>query len=271
MKKDPAFLFSIEWVHSYFNNGYSNGLNLIPKADTKRIFDRFGISICQNLNVTSGISMRKTEAGIILKYLNETMTVDSFRFFISTSKQPFLCYTELPDETKFITYNTGELQEGKNNNAQILIPRYSDTGQPPYIGVVELFLTDLISKFNEGKIPTYLIQFVAIQTQWQYYVVNRSSKTLLQLSIEGVHSIEFSGPEKVELPNQLQALKFTSGASKIPLSYTNPWQFKLVNTTLNSVQETVETVIVNGLPSPAVDQISFDENGNAISPMLVYI
>lgn len=272
MNKEPALLFSLEWVHSYFNEGYSNGLHLVPEENTGKLFDRFGIHLFKNMNVTSCFSVNNKEAGEILKYLFETMKVNSFRFFISTSKQPFLCYTELPAETKYIKYSTGDFQDRESdNNQRLLNPRYNDTGHPPYVGFVEVLLTDLFKRINDSKLPSYLIQFDAIQTQWQYFIVNRSSKTQLQLSIDGGHSIDFTGPEKVELPSKLQALKFTSGTAKIPLNYSNPRQFKLVNITTNSVKESVESILVNGLPSPAVDQISFDDNGNAISPMLVYI
>lgn len=271
MSTKPKPLFSLKWSHTYFNEGIDNGLSIQPDGYTEKVFQRFGLKIFTDNNISSCFSVTGDETSDTLHYLINTLRVNSFKFKIHSNFDGFLCFTNLPRQTKCITYSTKEYLPELVNSRILLQPSYFQASHAPYIGLFELFLEDIYLILGRKVEVLYEVKYEAIKTQWQYFIINRGKSAIANMSILSNYHIKFEGPIKVELPNKSQALKFTSGSTLIPLNATQPNQFNLVNSNKANEEENSNNYLIKGLPSPSPYKISYDESGTAISSMLVYI
>ncbi len=271
MNTKPKPLFSVKWSHTYFNEGIDNGLSLQPDVYTEKLFQRFGLKIFTDNNVSSCLSITGDATIDTLEYLINTLRVKSFKFQIHSNFDGFLCFTNLPRQTKCISYSTKDFLMELVSSRILLQPSYFQKSHAPYIGIFELFLEDIYLILSKKAEVLYEVKYEAIKTQWQYFIITRGKSAITNMSISSNYHIKFEGPIKVELPNKSQALKFTSGSTLIPLNATQPNQFNLVNSNKDNEEENSNNYLIKGLPSPSPYKISYDDGGTAISPMLVYI
>jgi hypothetical protein len=155
---------------------------------------------------------------------------------------------------------------------------FSENESAPDFGSLIIHFDDIL-KFRADKGYTQFgISFEARSTQWQYYVINKTSIQLDNPAI-GKTDINFTGPQNVVLGNGEQAILFSSGDHLIPLSEIPKYKFDLVNTpaTNDRIQiknKSASKLIYKGLPNPNPERIGITKvNGQnqVSSPIYIYV
>ena len=135
----------------------------------------------------------------------------------------------------------------------------------------------LHSDFQDSS-SKFEIAFNARSTQWNYYVINKSSIKLDHPKIEGKSEIKFEGPFNRVSQTGNKALFFTSGNHLIPLSEIPKFKFNLINESKASAKTAKKTLtsktIYTSLPNPDPGKIDIEEIEKKIivsSSIYVYV
>ncbi|MBL0072307.1 MAG: hypothetical protein IPP34_11095 [Bacteroidetes bacterium] len=163
MNTKPKPLFSVKWSHTYFNEGIDNGLSLQPDVYTEKLFQRFGLKIFTDNNVSSCLSITGDATIDTLEYLINTLRVKSFKFQIHSNFDGFLCFTNLPRQTKCISYSTKDFLMELVSSRILLQPSYFQKSHAPYIGIFELFLEDIYLILSKKAEVLYEVKYEAIK------------------------------------------------------------------------------------------------------------
>ena len=262
-------VFTIQVWHSYFSDGVCKGLQFIPSELTKELVKRYGFL---NRKTVNGFEWYANSTTPLLDYLNSITKATGqtcFEFDIVTNSQLFYTYTDIAQNWKGqFLYSSKQTVPNKEKNTLQLTPTLKE-GNTTVLGKLTLFFDDLTASENSKPAP-YSIQFDARATQWQYYIINRSTKAENNLEIKGKTDITFSTPQEVSIASGEQALLFTS-LSPITLQEKPIYKFNLVST--NSTNTKLSNkIIYKGLPNPDPRNVAIVQNINQLaSPMYVYI
>jgi len=276
MSRGYQSLFGLEVFHSYFQQNICRCLEFNAEADTVKLMKRFRFVIRRKVNGFGLYSDSEQSAEQQFNYIQQATGLDSFSFEIRTTDPDFNFFTELPPDW------VGQMNYD-SNNASLTDGRVQLNEEPDgttgdaYIGRIILRFDDILRFSDQTGYPTFAISYQARATQWQYFVINRSSVPLNEPSISGKGDITFDGPQNVVTAAGEAALLFSSGANLLPLSEQVIYKFDLVNlpssTDGTSGKPLTPRVIIKGLPNPAPQWIGTvkDDTSQLSSPMYVYL
>lgn len=183
--------------------------------------------------------------------------MEGLDFTFHSPQWTFAFYTEQPLDW----VGTRMYDSANADGANVLTETLGALGNPPVAGQIKIRLSDLGEEWK-----TYSICFAARSTQWQYYIINRTSMEMESPVIEGGN---FTGPEKVVTEGGEAALFFSSGSELISLCRRPQVRFDLVDGNRPGSR-----VIRKGLPVPDpgwTRKVNIEGQITACSPMYVYV
>jgi hypothetical protein len=268
-------MFGVLVYHTFFDNSKCNCLHFIPNSQTEKTLRKFGF---RTNPITNGFDLfYKATASIdsVLDYISKTTSQDYFEFNIKSGNPNFILFTALPINWLGQIRYSSQDSKNQNKDGNIKLNETLETKETAsHFGQLKIYFED-IKKQQSSSIPIHFeINFKARETQWQYYVINRSSILLNNPCIAEKGSIQFKGPEKITLQTGEQALLFTSNDTYIPLSEKPKYKFDLINkntSTEYNQKSTNDKIIIKGLPIPDVSRIGIIENNQVASPMYIYL
>lgn len=267
-------LFQMDVFHTYFQQDICRCLAFNADGPTERLMKRFRLLIRRQVN---GIGLYANAAQApeqLFSYITAATGIDSFEFELRTNNPDFNFFTEVP--SNWVGQLLYDSQHCSATADQVVLDQQL-SGNPGTLCMAKVTLrfADILKYRASNGFANFAIQYQARATQWQYFVVNRSSVPLNDPMISGKAAISFEGPENVTLPTGQAALLFSSGQQLIPLSEAPIYQFDLVNRMPASTGSTnSEQVIVKGLPTPVPEWIgkaTDQTNEQLSSPMYVYL
>ncbi|WP_264564003.1 hypothetical protein [Flavobacterium sp. N3904] len=268
-------VFGISVFHTYFENNKCNCLHFTPNGQTEKILRKFGFIINTTANGFDLFYNATSSIDSVLDYISKTTKQDFFDFSIKSSNPNFMLFTALPiNWLGQIIYNSQDAKN-LNNDGTIQLHQTLETKETTLLfGQLKIYFED-IKKYQTGSKPIHFeINFKARETQWQYYIINRSAIPLNNPTIAEKNTIQFDGPEKVTIQTGEQALLFTSNETYIQLSEKPKYKFDLIekNTSDETKQKNTNAkIIIKGLPVPDVSRIAIIENNQVASPMYIYL
>jgi len=278
IQNNYKILFSLEVLHTYFENSICTCLQFIPDAPTSNLINRFGFNIRSNVNGFRFYRNTTKSISEILSYITTVTGLSYFNFKMVSTNREFTAFTDLP--TGWLGQLLFDSQSYSNNTGFVLLKEnFSDQQDITGIGTINIHFEDIL-KYQLGKeVAAFQINFNARSTQWNYYVINRSAVQLNNPTITGKIQIDFEGPKNVTIQSGEAALLFSSGNTLLPLSETPKYMFDLVNNSrLNNEQESTKKssgkIVFKGLPNPDPKQIgltTINDKKQVISPMYVSI
>lgn len=267
-------LFQLDVFHSYFQKDICRCLEFNAEPATEQLMKRFRFLIRKQIN---GIGFyvkggQSTEA--LLSYIENATGQDSFCFQIRSNNPDFNFFTELPPnwvgQLLYDSNNITVLDQQVNLNQEL-----SGNAGTLCMGKVTLRFADILKFSDQTGFANFEIKYQARATQWQYFVINRSSVSFEGLSISGKQNIDFDGPEQVQTAAGEAALLFSSGNNFIPLSEAALYRFDLMNLPLSADGTALAPqIIIKGLPTPIpewIGQVMDKTNEHLSSPMYVYL
>ena len=270
-------VFSLKYMHAYFNDEPTSFLKFIPTANTKNLMDRYNILIN---GLVDGFDLYANTSQTVQDYLNyliNTTQIDSFDFDVITNDALFYNYTDLEiDWQGILAFDSDRSQYDAVTNTFGLEQRLSDPMETSTTATVSISFTDIINAISDYQEANYEISFAVRFTQWRYYIINNSNLTFESLTIDTGDNNFFGEATKETLDNGQEALMFSSGENALPLSATPNYQFNLVaNEQINGVpDQQSKSIVFRGLPNANPNNFNLiKENQETIfvSPMYIYI
>ncbi len=269
-------VFELKIEHHYFDNLLCRDISLQPGPSSQNLMRQFPLRLNQNMNTFEFYVNTTNSMGDYLEYLKTKSETGYLDFEVSVTGQEFFGYTSLPvDQVPSYLYTSSSLLNTEESDVIDLIPDLTDQNPPNIFATIRLHFDDLIAVAE--SIPQYRITFEPRETQWEYYIINRSNLDLANSSISGTDDIQFEGPLKVVLQNGEEALKFSSGDQLLALSEVPKYKFDLLTTPpMNGNDEArLRTKkIFEGLPNPNPLQMNIveaDGSQRVSSPMYIYV
>ncbi|MBC8054177.1 MAG: hypothetical protein H7Y13_14030 [Sphingobacteriaceae bacterium] len=279
MKSNYQLVLSLEVSHSYYENNACSCLEFIPQKATVELQKKYGFRMRYK---TNGFELYANTAGPIVKLLQYIIYVAndaSFEYTITSKDSNFMMFTELPlDQQGSLSYDTGFGQNVYDNEVLTLQEQILNVNTSA-LGSLKISLIDILKCRNIAGAAQMQINYTARATQWQYYVINKSSVQLNNPAVAGTPDIIFDGPAAVTIATGQAALLFTSGSNLIPLTDYPKYKFDLVNNSsvalgTKSSQRKAGKVIFKGLPNPQPSRIGsvvVNGKGQLSSPIYLYI
>lgn len=268
-------LFKISITHSYFANGVCRGLSFTPGSLTVQLLNRFTLKYRPVPDGFEWYADTKASAESFLKGLTQASGEFYFEFDME-AVESFYSYTVMPGEGMQPLLYSSRKAKPQENGVNLLTPE-TVAGTGRIFGKLVIFFSDIIKLADKGLPAKFEIAFSAKQTQWQYYIINRSAIVVDNPAITGKPAVRFTGPAGVTSPSGEQAMLFTSGNTLLPLSEKPVYSFNLVSASGNNSQagdKPPERIIYRGLPNPVPGHTGHaigDDPGVLSSPMFVYI
>lgn len=268
------YLFQLDVYHSYFQKGLCSCLVFKPEIETKHLMERFGFIIKSKINGIGFYINGPQSPEQLLGDIERATGENSFCFEMISNNPDFNLFTELPPNwVGQLLYDSSDslvLDHKVKLNQQLSVN--DDT---MFLGKVTLRFADILKFSDQTGFANFDIQYQARATQWQYFVINRSSVLLNAPSISGKGPIDFDGPQHVVTEAGEAALLFSSGSNLIPLSETPIHKFDLLNHPVSSDNRSLPPqIIIKGLPMPNpkwVGKVTGKTNEYLSSPMYVYL
>lgn len=280
MQTDFQILFSVKVAHSYFENDICNCLQFVPGVDTEKILNRFKFRIKNKINGFELYSDSEKATPALLDYIQKVSGRDYFDFSIYNTNTDFAFFTELPVNWLWqMEYNSHDRLNDHEGESIILHLTLTEQNVSPVTGTLKIYFDDIINPVSKYAPVNYTISLKARSTQWQYYIINKSSLPLGNLSIGGKNNIVFKGPENVRLENGEDSLFFYSDRSDLPLSQVPINKFDLLNTVNGSAagitkNKSSSSIIFKGLPTPEPSNIGtvvVNGKNQITSSMYIYL
>lgn len=248
-------LFQLDVFHSYFQKGICSCLEFKQEIETASLLNRFGLVIRNHSNGIGLYADGHQSLERLLGDIEGATGQHSFRFGIRSNNPYFKVITELPPnwEGQFLydSNNSSLLDHKVNLNQQLSV-----NDGTLCMGKVTVHFADILKFSDQNEFANFCIQYQARATQWQYFIINRSSFPLNAPSILGKDSFYFEEPKHVITVNGEAALLFSSGNNLIPLSEIPIHQFDLVDYPVSSDNGNIPPrIIIRGLPTPNPEQI----------------
>lgn len=279
MKSNYKLILGLEVNHSYYENNVCNCLKFIPSKATAELQKKYSFIIRYQTNGFELYANTIKPAGEFLQYIIKVSEDAFFEYTITSNDSNFSLFTELPvNQQGSLNYDTGFKQnlydkEVLSLQAQIL------QANTLALGSLKISLNDVLKYQNDDGVLNMQINYTARATQWQYYVINKSSVKLNNPSVTGNPDVAFEAPVEVTIATGQAALLFTSGNNLIPLSEYPKYKFDLVNNSTaipdNKIsQKKTGKLIFKNLPNPQPNRIGsvvVNGKGQISSPIYLYI
>jgi hypothetical protein len=272
IKSNNQVMLSAEVQHSYYKDNICTCLQFTPVNQTAGLLNRFGIITRSNLNGFE-LFVSPGAAGLpaLMRYMVKAANQPVLEYQITSTDPYFLLFTELPfGQPGQLVYDTGSANNRFEKECLQLgeqIIKQPGAG----LGTLIVSLDDLLRYGDSSGFTRMRIDFMARSTQWQYYVINRSSVQLDNPAVTAKNRDGFEGPTNVTIATGQQALLFSSGTRLLPLCEEPGYSYDLVNTAGKSI---AAKVIYKGLPTPdpaRIGAVTMNGEGRISSPMYVYI
>lgn len=272
-------LFKVEVLHSYFDQNICPCLKFNPGSVTSKLLDRFDFKCRSKINGFDLYANSRASVTAFLNYITKATNQTYFDFGIVTTNSHFNFFTDLPvDWVGQLDFDSQAASNRYEGNAVQLSQGLSKNAGTSRLGNLILRFNDILKFQNNNGFTQFDIRFAARSTQWQYFVINKSSIQLDNPAI-GKTDMDFTGPENVFIESGQQALLFSSGDNLIPLSELPKYKFNLINKPASGGNETTRKIsapkiIYTGLPNPDPGRIGMTRiNGKnqVSSPMYVFI
>ncbi|WP_417873685.1 hypothetical protein [Xanthomarina gelatinilytica] len=263
-------MFSLDVMHTYFENNACKGLLYVASKETENIIKRFSLKLKVTDRGFEFYMDTKNTIEEFLNYITLATGEDSFNFNVTTTNQQFYHYTNLPvNEIGVIKFSSSSVVI--SNEGEELIPNFTKKQETDVLFKVAINFQDLIKLDKNKELVNYKIQFEARKTQWKYFIVNNSNQNLGKLSIKGTSEEQFEGPFEIVLQNGQKAQEFSLEAQLLPLSEVPKYQFNLVSSIKkNGVDRT--RVVCKGLPTPNPNTIKImGSKLNSVVASLMYV
>jgi hypothetical protein len=273
-------LFSVRVVHNYFENDICSCLQFSPNETSQNMLKKYGLKLRNTINGFNLFYGSDIATAGLLNTIKTTSGQGYFEFDIISTDPNFVFFTELPvDRLWQMEYESHDPLNSAEDNSIALHLTLTEQKNPPVIGNLKIYVDDILGHVGKTLPANYIIRLKARTTQWQYYVINKSSVPLGHPSISGKTNTSFKGPENVTLENGEEALFFYSDQADLPLSQVPIFRFDLVNSgagdAANTTKESSNTrIILKGLPNPDPAHmriVLIDGKMRATSPMYIYI
>jgi hypothetical protein len=270
-------IFSIEVMHSFFENNICNCLQFSYGKNTQVLLKRYPFLVRHKVNGLGIYADTTAEITSMLEYIGRVLP-PYFDFSMQATHQNFGLFTDLPkNRSGQLTYNSGDIADILENGTVILNPAFQVLKEGVSLATIRINFEDVLKYRNTGSPAQFQISFTARATQWQYYIVNRNGLKLEWPAINGKKKIRFDGPLNVSIPGGEPALLFTSNDQLLPLSETPVYQFDLVNYPGKEGEELpvfipASQVVYKGLPVPGPADIGFTQlNGEEVFSSCIYV
>jgi hypothetical protein len=273
-------IFSLEVLHSFFEKKICDCLLFEPAEITDKVMKRFGFIVRKKMNGFSVYCNTSQLLPFFFDYIKKATFENSFDFVIKTNDESFFLFTELPPGPEGqIDYSSEKISGIDAAGVVVLQPAYSQT-KKGVVGNIRFCFDDILTYKKDKDATAFRIEFQSRSTQWQYYIVNKSSVHVENPAINGKLNISFDGPVNVNIPSGETAMLFTSANELLPLSAKPQFQLDLVNNKIVEGENeragplSARKILFKGLPWPDPGRIGLTElNGRQIfsSPMYIYL
>jgi hypothetical protein len=272
-------LFSLNIIHTYFENSICNSLSIKVNDSTKKLMSRFGFKTKMTHNVFQFYTNGQRNIGDYLSYITHVTQQDFFEFEIFNTNNSFNLLTDFPiDWMGLIEYSSDSELNVNNVNSIGLNPVFVTSVSTNALGKIRIYFKDILKSNLAGSQVVYEIKFNARNTQWQYFIINKSNAILSNPVISNKSDIVFEGPVHIDFQTGEKALMFTSGDILLPMSQIPNYKFDLINKVVSpnaDDQNLSKSVLVfKSLPIPNpknFEVIIQDGNSVICSPMYVYL
>ena len=272
-------LFQVKALHSYFNNNVCSCLDFRPSDSTLEMMKRFGLVVKDQID---GFGFYCSTNDSLNNYLNYIATVSNetaFDFNIHSKDSNFNLKTDFPTSwIGTINYNSGNKKNTLSQGVLELKVDILANDNTEFLAQLTVNFKDIIKYKELNSTVEFEIKFKSRSTQWQYYVINKSSVKLDNPKISSKPEMNFEGPVKIKIATGEEALLFTSGDHLIPLTQSPKYKFNLIDESVkegDSQKNRISSkMILNGLPNPKPERIGFEIDAITkivSSPMYVYI
>jgi len=280
IKDGYSMIFSVEVLHSFFEKKVCDCLLFEPAEITEKVMKRFGFIIRKKTNGFALYCNTSQLLSVFFEYIKKATFENSFDFTINTNDESFWLFTELPQGPEGQIAYSSEKNCGVDKEGIVTLqPSFSQT-KKGVVGNMRICFDDILFYKKENDQANFRIEFQSRSTQWQYYVINKSSVHVENPAINGKLNISFDGPVNVNIPTGEKAMLFTSAEELLPLSQKPTFQLDLINNkTVEGENEragpkSARKILFKGLPWPDPGGIGLIElNGRQIfsSPMYIYL
>lgn len=271
-------IFGIAMYHSFYQDNICKNIIIEPTAETKLVMSRYGFLSKNNVNGISIFHATDIDAVNYFDHISNTEKDDYFRFYIKSNNPIFSLITVLPENWKgHIDYSSDHTDNIENIKNIILKETFSSKNQDNVLGTIKINFEDLKKCINNSDPLEYEINFTTIETQWHYYIINRTGIELTNPVIVEEGEIKFDGPENVNLPNGEAALLFSSKDRSIPMAETPKHKFDLMQMISNGEDNRSSSsykLVIKNLPSPVPAKntsIPGKTDSQQVSPIYIYI
>lgn len=259
--------------HDYFEEGITYPVQFSLEKKSKEICRKYGIQIRFIQNGAELYADPKGTLSELLQYIGSITSEQSFRFELHSSDDRFRMYTDFPLVTLGrMEFSSHQVSETAPDCYDLLKMDLKEGEFNEFAGV-ELFFDDLL---NSAQPVNYQIRLQARETQWKYFIINKSQLDLDQPAVVGKSDVEFDGPSSVRLENGQEAMLFSSGSRYLKLSQRPKYQFSLVNNLKGNGRmansRPTQKRLFKSLPSPNPERIEINhENGTQLVSSLMYV
>ena len=267
MQNNYTRLYSVSFLHTYYEDGYCKNLVFQLSEKTNAIFQKYNFKMIitnKGFEIYSTSNQSKID---LLNYIETTESINAFQFEFITNDPTFFYYTETPiNEMIQYDLNSQDIIENSNDDSKHFTLNTRMLNDSSLLGSVTIHFNDIIKYYSEDKVLDFSAHFLARKTQWEYHIINSSNLEIGTLSIVNNSGIIFSDPVETVLTNGQEALTLRS-EQLIALSEKPQYIFDLISRISQNNQKT----IFIGLPNPNPSQFLFSNDHIVISPMYIYI
>lgn len=273
-------VFRIAVSHSYFENGVCTGLNYVAAPESEKCMNRFGFKIRHWANGFELFVNTHQPLPQYLEYIAECTGLTGFDFYVLTTSADFFSYTDLPvNWVGQLIYDSSTAAADSESGKIILKAAFADFTVNRALACIRISFKKMVPAAGENQSPQFSIQFTSRSTQWQYYVINKSSLDLENAVIVSKSAVTFQKQGKTTLPNGEEAVWFSSSEQLIPFSEKPKYKFDLVSSAGNSGAGTGKRssgvrTIFKSLPNASPARMAVENNNGqsqAVSPMYIYV
>jgi hypothetical protein len=270
-------IFSAEVLHTYFDNDICRCLRFQPSDETLALGKR-GFHMRSKVNGFDLYFSNSATLADTLSYITHTTGLTYFEFLAATTDSDFNLFTEIPAGwVGQLLFDSSSAENSYQDHSVALAQNLHAADNDRYVISLRIYFTDVLKYCTAAELFTFEMKLSARATQWQYYIINRSSTPLENLSISGKSDVSFDGPQTVTVQSGQQALLFTSGSNLLPLSFAPKYKFDLVSNPQNADQparKTSSKVLFKGLPNADPKNIGIvrvEGKAQVSSPIYVYV
>ncbi|AXG69266.1 hypothetical protein KORDIASMS9_01486 [Kordia sp. SMS9] len=271
MNTTYTLLFNVSVSHSYYASNVCECLLYEAAAETQATFQKYGLTIRKTNDGFEVYSTTNQSLETYLNYISQVSGQTAFEFLGRTTDQNFYYFTDIPmNEVGVLTFTSDQTNSDASNNSIMLKETFVQKAATQHALQLTIKFEDLIQAKKTNDPIAYSIQLQARQTQWVYYIINKSNQEYNQLEIQSTDAaIQFTAAAEITLQNGDIALPFSSQI-QIPLTNEVTHQFNLINTKKTISGERKE-IIFKGLPIPNPQNLQTQDDHTIASLVYLYI